>query len=253
MALSAGGVRMDEVLSENAQKVKEQLNALIELQSWDDEINRRRSHIEQLDDEIQAEKQSLAGQRETLEVNKQELDHLLKNRREAEVTSKEKVEQAQKLGGQLFEIKTNEAYQTLQGEIRQKKQENTWLEERILEMMVAEDEVKSKISQAENALRQGEQEVAGTQAGYQKEIQSLETEITAFEQKWETAAQKVKPEYLNQYRRLLAAKGGRAMAKIENDICMGCRLSIRAQATIELKKYRTLLYCNNCARILYSD
>lgn len=244
---------MDEVLSENAQKVKEQLHALLDLQALDTEMNQRRAQIGRLTDKINSENQNLAGQRETLQLNKQEIEHLLKDRREAEVTSKEKVEQAQKLGGQLFDVKTNEAYQTLQHEIKQKKQENTLLEERILEMMVAEDEVKTKIAQSEAALRLGEQEVSGTQAGYQKEIKSLEAEIKGFEEKWEVSAKKVKAEYLSHYERLRAAKEGQAMSKIENDICTGCRLSIRAQATIELRKYRNLLYCDNCARILYVE
>jgi len=244
---------MDETLSENAQNVKQQLEALIKLQQLDDEINQRNKQIDQLKQQIEDEDKTINSLREILTSRKQEMEKLLKDRREAEVTAKQKSEEIQKLGGQLFEVKTNEAYSALQHEIQQKKQENSLLEERILEMMMAEDELKVKIKQAEDELKEGEQQVTANQAGYNKEIARLQKEIADYQQQWDIASQNVRADYLDRYKRLRSAKGGQAMAKIENDICMGCRLSIRPQATIELKKYRGLLYCDNCARILYVD
>ena len=244
---------MDEKLSENVRDVKAQVAALVALQKLDDEINQRNRRIQCLEELIQSEDKTINHLREGLSDRKKEMESMLKDRRAAEVTTTQKNEEAQRLGGQLFEVKTNEAYSTLQNEIQQKKHETALLEERILELMVAEDELKGKIKETEAELKQGEQQVAARQAEHKNEIVEFEKEISDFQAQWETAAKNVKFEYLDLYQRLRAAKEGKAMARIENDICMGCRLAIRPQAAIELKKYRSLFYCNNCARIRYVD
>lgn len=253
MDRTEGGVLMDEQKSENNDNVKIQLRALIELQEVDDKINERHAQIKVIDKRIQDEDKTLTNQRNLVAERKQESEKLLKDRRDAEVTVTQKTEESQKLGGQLFDVKTNEAYSTLQKEIAQKKQDAGLLEERIIEMMVAEDEMKDKVKEAEAALKEGEEQVKVKQAEQRKEIDALEKEIASFKEQWDIAAGKVQAEYLDLYKKLRDNKEGSAMAKIENDICTGCRLSIRPQATIELKKYRSILYCNNCARILYVD
>ncbi|MEW6516310.1 MAG: C4-type zinc ribbon domain-containing protein [candidate division FCPU426 bacterium] len=244
---------MEDTLSDKAQLVKAQLEALWALQGLDDEMNQRRAEIARIQEQIAAEKKNADQHRLTLQERKDDSERLLKERRQAEVDAKEKQVLIQKLGNQLFEVKTNEAYSTLQNEIRQHKQENSLLEERILEIMLAEDELKAKIAADEAAVKETERQSLETQKGHQQEIKALETAIAEFQRQWSAAALKVKPEYLEQYQRLLKAKAGKALSKIENDICTGCRLSIRPQASIELRKYRGLLTCDNCARILYVE
>lgn len=244
---------MEDILSEKAQLVKSQLEALVILQGLDDEMNQRRAEIARIQGQIAAEQKKIEQEHLSVRERKQETEHLLKERHQAELDSKEKQALIQKLGNQLFEVKTNEAYSTLQNEIRQHKQENSLLEERILEIMLAEDELKVKISATEASLKEAEKNSGDTQAKYQQEIKNLETAITGFQREWSAAALKIKPEFLEQYQRLLKAKAGKALAKIENDICTGCRLAIRPQASIELRKYRGLLTCDNCARILYVE
>jgi uncharacterized protein len=244
---------MEDILSEKAQLVKSQLEALWVLQGLDDEMNQRRAEIARIQEKITSEQKKVAHQHQSLRERKEETEHLLKERRQAEVDAKEKQSLIQKLGNQLFEVKTNEAYSTLQNEIRQHKQENSLLEERILELMLAEDELKAKIGATEASLQESEKHSGTTQSQYQQEIKNLEATIAGFQREWSAAALKIKPEFLEHYQRLLKAKAGKALAKIENDICTGCRLSIRPQASIELRKYRGLLTCDNCARILYVE
>ncbi|MBN1594810.1 hypothetical protein JW933_02685 [candidate division FCPU426 bacterium] len=244
---------MDETLSASAQNIKKQLQALMELQQLDNEIIRRNHDRDRLAEDTQRHKASIDNLRASLHDRRIEIENLLKDRREAERDSKQKTEEIRKMGGQLFEVKTNEAYSTLQKEMQQKKQENALLEERILEMMVAEDEKKAALHAAEEDIKRSEQEADSHQNANEREINRLDKEIAGFQTQWDAAAREVRNDYLDLYKRLRNAKGGRALARIENDVCTGCRLSIRPQATIELKKYRGLLYCDNCARILYVD
>lgn len=244
---------MDHPNVTNANLVKAQLAVLLALQDLDNQIGQRRRSMQDLEERILAANQALEQQRQDSQGRKQDLEKLLKERREAERQVKERQEQISKLGGQLFEVKTNEAYNTLQSEIKQKKQENALAEERILEMMLSEDDMNAALHKTAAEIKLREGQAAGEQAQCRQEIARLEAEINVLQGQWQEQAKNVQPDYLDRYQKLRDAKGGLALAKIENDICTGCRLTIRPQAVIELKKGRSLLFCENCARILYVD
>jgi predicted nucleic acid-binding Zn-ribbon protein len=163
---------MEDILSEKAQLVKSQLEALRVLQGLDDEMNQRRAEIARIQEQIASEKKKIEREHQSLKQRKEETEHLLKERRQAEVDAKEQQALIQKLGNQLFEVKTNEAYSTLQNEIRQHKQENSLLEERILEIMLAEDELKVKISETEAGLREAEKHSGDTQSSVSRKLET---------------------------------------------------------------------------------
>jgi uncharacterized protein len=244
---------VEPALNPNAQNLKAQIENLVRLQSLDLDMLQKRNHIKQLEGDIASAESAVSEQRRRLEAQQQQTETLLKDRREAERTVKERQEQISKLAGQLYDVKTNEAYNALQAEIKQKKQEVALLEERILEIMMSEDEYKKSAAQAGLAVKAAEGAVLADQGKIRQEIAELERQNAELQTHWQAAAQSVQAEYLDRYVRLRDAKGGLAMAKIENSICQGCRLSIRPQASIELQKYRALLYCDNCARILYVE
>jgi predicted nucleic acid-binding Zn-ribbon protein len=244
---------VESALNANAQNLKAQIANLARLQSLDLEMLQRRNQIKKLEADIQKAELAVLEQRHRIEAQQQQTETLLKDRREAERTVKERQEQISKLQGQLYDVKTNEAYNALQAEVKQKKQEVGLLEERILEMMMSEDEYKKDGSQALQAVKAAESAVLADQNKIRQEMAELESQTAQLQAQWQAAAQSVEAQYLDRYVRLRDAKGGLAMSKIENDICQGCRLSIRPQAAIELQKYRALLYCDNCARILYVE
>jgi len=244
---------VDQSLTPNAQMIKTQLETLVRLQGLDNEINQRRQQIQSLQSEVGRIEQSAGSLSQSLDEHKHKMEQLVKDRRDAERTIKERQEQVSKLSGQMFDVKTNDAYNALQSEVRQKKQENSLLEERVLEMMMAEDEMKAEQEKLAAALKQEHAKVGELQTTHRQELARLESDIAGVHAQWEIDSKDVSAELLDRYQRLRDAKGGVAIAKIENGICTGCRLTIRAQAAIELKKYRSLLTCDNCARILYAD
>lgn len=244
---------MEQPITTNAQLVKEQLELLTRLQGVDNEINLRRRQMREIEARVHESESVLSGLRQTEEARKHELEKLTKDRREAERQVKERQEQIAKLGGQLFEVKTNEAYNTLQSEIKQKKLENAQLEERILEMMLSEDELRAGLAHQAGEVKQQQGVVSGIEQEQRREIEALQAQVQALQVQWDEAARGAAPDLLDRYQRLRDAKQGMALAKIENGVCAGCHLALRPQAVIELKKYRALLTCDNCARILIAD
>jgi uncharacterized protein len=237
----------------NAQQLKQQLETLVQLQLLDTKILGFKQDVSILEQQEHTSLHTVESSKATLEKKKKELEELLKERREAERNVKEKQDQVSKLAGQLYDVKTNDAYHMLQTEIHTKKQDTALLEERILEMMMSEDEMNRQVKEAMVALKKSESESELIRQEHRQQVVAIEQKIQAVQSEWDTVAQKVLPENLDRYKRLRDAKHGQAMAKIENNVCLGCRLSIRPQAVIELQKYRSLLFCDNCARILYVE
>jgi len=244
---------VDPALNPNTTDLKAQIDNLVRLQNLDLEILQRRSQGKKLQADIQQAELAAADQRRQVEAQQQQTETLLKDRREAERTVKERQEQISKLQGQIYDVKTNDAYNALQAEVKQKKGEISLLEERILEMMMSEDEYKKGTATALLAVKAAEAAILADQEKIRQALAGLEGQIAELQVQWKAVASSVKDEYLDRYVRLRESKGGLAMSKIENDVCQGCRLSIRPQAAIELQKYRALLYCDNCARILYVE
>lgn len=235
------------------QDIKTQLQSMINLQHVDDDINAIKAQIEALQEKSHKEEEHVNEKKAGLSKVKTEVDNLLKDKRESEGNSKQLQEQISKLNGQLYDVKTNEALRALQAEIKQKKQDNGTLEEHIIEMMMAEDELKVDLKKADEELKAAEKLLAEAQAVSHKEAEGLKTKIGELEVKWEEASKKVNRHLLERYIKLRDGRQGKAMAKVEHDVCSGCQMSIPAQMFIELKKYREFHTCSNCARFLYTE
>lgn len=244
---------MDQPQAESTEEIKAVIHGLLKLQYIDDDILNLKNQIEQLAKKTHSEEDKVKLRKEEQTKAKDDMDQLLKDRREAEVSSKQLLEQASKLSGQLFDVKTNEALHALQKEIQQKKDENGLTEERILEMMMSEDDMKVDVKKADEALKAAEQELATAQQASKLEVEAIDIKIKEFQTRWEEAAKEIAPNYLDRYVKLRDARGGMALAKVENDICGGCKIGVPPQIFIELKKYRSILLCDNCARILYTE
>ena len=58
---------------------------------------------------------------------------------------------------------------------------------------------------------------------------------------------------LAHYERVLANRDGLALAAVKNNACQGCFRILPPQVINEVKKKEDLIFCDNCARILYSE
>jgi hypothetical protein len=244
---------MDESVVAHSRQIESQLRALVVLQEVENQILERQARIKQYEQQIEEKNEAVRHHASELQRLKQAQEKIFKDRRETEVQVKSLQEAVGKLGLQMYDVKTNDAFKAIQIEIKSKKEEIGRLEERILEMMMNEDNQQLIYKEEQGKLKEVEQSIARDQQGIRQAIQAVQTEVEGFKKEWDQAASKVNRSNLDTYLKLRDARGGRALAKIENDICTGCRIAIRPQAKIELRKYKDLLRCDNCARILYTD
>jgi predicted nucleic acid-binding Zn-ribbon protein len=139
----------------------------------------------------------------------------------------------------------------LQEEVASLKRWREKREEDLLETMVASEEAEAALSDAQAILQQvGEawQAKQGELGDEQARLQSRKEELT---ERRASLVQAIGPQDMEEYESLRRRKGGRAVAAVEDGICLGCRMSPPTSQVQHARSGDELVFCNNCGRILH--
>jgi predicted nucleic acid-binding Zn-ribbon protein len=147
-------------------------------------------------------------------------------------------------------IKNPKELKDLQADIDQLKRHLSGIEDRDLEAL-------TNVERAENELHAAEAELAALDAAWRQEqaelnerIGRLTLEIVEHEEIRRERAERVAAELLRTYDRLRVAHQGRGVAKLDRNLCMGCRISLPVNLVNRARAGSALAQCPNCERIL---
>ena len=125
------------------------------------------------------------------------------------------------------------------------------LEDKILEVMTEVEAVKGRIT-----LKR--QEVAAIEEGWKKEQglllkekEELEAAIAQLELNRNEMAAKLDTATLKLYENLRSKRQGKAVARVEQGMCQGCRIVLPMNKLQQIKTGHTMVQCGSCERILY--
>ena len=231
--------------------MEEQLSLLIQLQEVDAKIRIQSEQKKKLPEILAALERRRAAANDDLVMVKESLQTAQKNKRERDKDLEAGVQKIDKLKARASEIKTNKEYQALLKEIEAAEQENKVIEDDILLLMEKGDGAAAQIAAAEQRAKQEEEAIQAEQKQHQAEFAKLEEELKAVEMARQELISRIKPSILAQYQKLLASKGGIAMAEARNEACSGCYMSIPPQVFVNVKKNESTITCPNCGRILF--
>ncbi len=138
---------------------------------------------------------------------------------------------------------------TLQQEVNTLESRRKELEEEELEVMAQIETATAEQSAQAICFKAIESEWRSEHAALIDEAKQLKASIAELKSKREAIAAGIEPRTLEYYNQLKAKKG-LAIARIEQGMCRGCRISL---STAELQRVRTgqLVECSSCHRILY--
>jgi hypothetical protein len=227
------------------------LDRLIRLQQLETtaEDARRRiaehpGRLQRLDARLQAARDVLAGAKAHLTT--------VQEKRRAEEKEVATVQgRLAKYKDQLLEVKTNREYTAMLHEIEAAQNDIRGREDRILETMMAADDLSAEIKKADAELKVAEKEVTDARAQLEAEMTTLQTEIERTGRERQTLVAEIDRGVLNIFEQTAKGRKGVAVAEARNGLCTICHVRLRPQVFNEIRKNESIIQCDSCRRILY--
>jgi len=229
------------------------VSSLYRLQEIDLSIDRARARL--------AEVEKLLGASDTVQAARASHDQgqvrlhaaqaSVKDAELAAGTQRAKLENAERslYGGGVHNPKE---LQGLQADVDSLRRHMSSLEDRLLEAMVALEDVEARARQAADQLSQAEAALVTEQASLAGECSQLQARLGTLETEREAALAGVAEKDLALYARLRDSMGGMALATLQDGSCGACGVGISAGERQTVRNSAEIFRCPQCGRILYA-
>ncbi|MFA5164681.1 MAG: C4-type zinc ribbon domain-containing protein [Candidatus Omnitrophota bacterium] len=233
--------------------VEEQIGYLKKLQAVDGDIFRLRRDraskpklIEDLEARRNDEQAAVRGIEEKIKANQ-----VKRKQRELDLQAKE--DGVKKLQAQLYQLKTNKEYQTMQQEIEGHKADKSRVEDDILVLMEEADTLNRDLAKERALFADAEKHLNEDKKVIEDEIAALDKRIAELEAERAAAAAQVDKKVLAHYEKVLSGRDGVAIVAVKDNACQGCFMNLPPQMINEIKMNDKVITCESCARILYIE
>jgi len=223
---------------------------LYQLQEFDLEIKSNERALSQVVSQL-GESQAVVRVQNQLQLEQQRLGELRHKQRSAEWEIDDLVTKVAAAEETLFSgrIKNPKELTNLQHEVDALKAKRDQLEEKALEIMDQVEQSETSVARISNQLETLKAEWQRQQQQLSDEMDQLKAMLSDLRQKWQLLSEEIESQAVEFYQELRKEKGT-AVARVEQGICRGCRISL---PTTELQQARSggLVQCSSCGRILF--
>ena len=227
---------------------------LYALQEVDLDLDRVYRALEEAEDELKIEisietlETSLRDEQERL----QEVELLQRDNQMELEARRERTEslETQLYGGSMVNARDLEALQLEAANVRHLLEQD---EAMSLELSIQVEESRSRCGSLDQQLSETRARWEAQQVELNQRVEQLRAERSEYEKQRELLAARFDPATLQRYETLRKSKGGRAVAKVERDLCQGCRMSLPTQLRQRVKSGRQAVNCSSCGRMLFVE
>lgn len=233
--------------------LEEQVKLLVELQALD-------THIFKLEDELTAIPVQIKKGEEELKDKTNGMKRLedsakalqLKRKdKEGELEAKEAM--IKKYQTQLYQVKTNKEYTALQEEIGRVRADSSLIEEEIIKLLDDVDNENKRAAAEKELLKREEAALNDEKERLNKDAERIKSELENLKTERAALTGKVDKDILKKYERIIKSKDRLAVVPVAGESCQGCFRILPPQVINEIKMNSQLVFCENCARILYIE
>ncbi len=129
-------------------------------------------------------------------------------------------------------------------------EEKIKIEDEILVLMEFIEEQEELLKKKQSDLEKCKQDLQKKEANLAEDLERFNRELENLKKERVEAAEIIETKYINKYNMLAEKHQGEALAKVDNDICGGCRVFISSGQRGHLYNPGTMVYCENCGRLL---
>ncbi len=229
-------------------------------------VSRQLSQLQAIELEIESKEQALAestsqlGEREALVRAQAKLSTAQQHREELKKKQQSQEWEVDDLGAKIAaaketlysgRIKNPKELSNLQHEVDGLEARRRQLEDEALAVMEQVEEATANLATMESELKIAEDEWRNKQKKLSAEIARLKDELSQLKHERQLSLAEIDPGAVDFYYQLKKQKG-RPVARVEQGMCCGCRLSL-STAELQRVKGNSLVQCSSCRRILFLD
>ena len=228
------------------------IRQLYELQELDLEIDATRSRLTKVEGQL-GEDPALVEAKAALPQERAALTELEKKQRAAEVELDDIRTEIAAQEKKLYDssVRNPKELLSMQDDVNQHRGRQRAQEDRVLEVMEQVEKAKAELEAKSSEVAATERQWQEGQAQLSREQAALKDTQAGLEGKRATLASRIDPATLNLYEELRTAKQGRAVARVEQGRCLGCRINLPLPPIQRARAGQSLVHCTNCGRIIY--
>ena len=225
---------------------------LYDLQEIDLEIDAKRDALSEVVSRL-GDSAVVDQSRLSLARDEESLAELERSQRELErevedLQAKAAVSEERLYGGT---VKNPKELASLQEQVANLKGRMKGLDDKTLDIMSELETVQQQVSSKRQELAKVEEEWQEEQASLSQKQAELNSALATMEKKRKDLASKLDTASLELYQALRRIRQGKAVAKVEQGVCQGCRIALPMSELQRAKIGQELVQCSSCERILY--
>ena len=227
---------------------------LYALQEVDLDLDRVYRALEQVEEELKTGV-SIETLEAALQDEQERLQEAELRQRDNQMESEARRERSAVLETQLYDgsltnARDLEALQQEAANVRHQLEQDEALS---LELSIQIEEAQFKCADLNRELTEVKARWDLQQVELNQRATALRAEQSDYEKQREMLASRFDPATLQRYETLRKSKGGRAVAKVERDLCQGCRMSLPTQLRQRVKSGRQAVNCSSCGRMIFVE
>ncbi len=189
--------------------------------------------------------------RHALAKAKDELKARQADIKKAELDVESSRDKIRKYREQQIQLKSNQEFRAMEGEISGVEKTIRQIEDRMLEMMETIDAAQKAVRERESALKTEEGSVKGEIDAIDQRAQDLQAELDRARQARSALAIGIETPRLQHYERIMKNKREKALVAVEHGACGSCHMKLPPYQVHEARKQTSIVVCEYCGRMLY--
>ncbi len=229
------------------------IEIMIELQRYWDNVIRARESIERNKESISFWGKELHNKKQKLDTLEEEIKKLkvTVNRKEVDLSDRE--EHVKKLEVKRDAVKTEKESTAINHEFEKIKTDIGAIEEEIIVMLDTIGEQEKLFTSLQDEFQNQEEQSAEDINGLKEKINLSEKALEENQKKFNELIDELSPNIKSRFLKLVKSQNGKGIAKLEGEICGACNFQIPFYLVQDISKKDSVIMCTNCGRFLYKE